>query len=118
MRDPTPIERMCRYVTDDGTIAAYFQVSREIVAKARREMHIPQQRRFSETRVEGTNKSNGTGTDARPACGDKDGCEALAKRMNALAWRESRLMRITEAQALWMLQDRPTIEQIKARATV
>ena len=58
------VEKLCRYITDDGGVAAYFGISRERVAAIRANMPDPkkQPKRFLDKRSEPLGTADGNGT--------------------------------------------------------
>jgi hypothetical protein len=78
------VEKLCRYVTDDGTVAGYFGISRQRVAAIRAHMRIPEDRRFLAKRSEPESAADGSAQPLKAYNLAANGSAMLLERCNML----------------------------------
>lgn len=110
------IQQLCSYITSDVSIAQYFGISAARVAKARSE--IPASKGFDRMKLRAdAEPANDRRTDNMAKSDAYHGSQALERAVRSLAEREAERLRLNDAEhALWLLQDRPSIADIQARA--
>jgi len=93
------IERACGYITDDGAIAAYFQIDRAQVATIRAGIKQPKHVRFKKERCESGDEGSGRDTHIKARIDGQTGSEALYNMTERMFERYAKRKRITSAEA-------------------
>ena len=113
------IEQMCAYVSDDGTIMGYFAVTRAEVELIRR--NAPKPPRF----LRGHERygdwaygayGEGVAQDRYTNDAAAKGSANLRDKILLLVAREAERHDLSGEQILWLLNDRPSVNQIRARS--
>ena len=99
MTDRIEIERLAKYITDDGAIANYLQIDRAEVASIRATMWQPKHIRFKPERTEGTRSSRGNKEETNARSDAKHGSESMRVAILESLDRYARRHRITRQEA-------------------
>jgi len=99
MTDRIEIENLCKYITDDGYIAAYLQINREHIKAIRANIKHPKHVRFKKERCESGDEGSGRDTHARAVTEAQAGSEALYNMTERMFECYAKRKRITAAEA-------------------
>lgn len=111
------IVAMCAYVSDDGTIMGYFGVDRAEVELIRR--NAPKPPRFlrgHERYGDGAQDGDGIAQGRYTNDAAEVGSAKLRDKILMLVAREAERHDLSGEQILWLLNDRPSVSQIRARS--
>ncbi len=93
------IAKMCRYVTDDGAVAGYFQIDRAEVERIRAGIRTRQPKRYLAKRSESNRVGRGHSDDVRMQQDGREGSYGLKIAILSALDSHARAKRITRLEA-------------------